>query len=219
MLEPTIDMHSRPSRFSWVAEGRPRGPSDLFDIPMFADRSSVVLPSIGGMVPGWSLVVPRRTACNLACLDACERDGLSPSKAFLVRALCGFPGDVYEFEHGPAQIGSLTGCGVDHAHLHMAPLPFDFVAAVYAVHGGQRFQADLVDPWSLAERDQDYWLVRNRRTGAGVIVYNPEPVSQGLRRVIANQLGLEAWDYRRFEFAENALKTRRAVAELSMRVG
>src|ERR1700689_4270098 len=101
MLEPTIDMHSGGSRFTWVVEGRRRGPSDVFDVPLYADRSSVVLPSIGSMVPGWSLVVPRRSARNLTCLKADDRRALTPAKEFVARALSTFAGAAFEFEHGP----------------------------------------------------------------------------------------------------------------------
>ncbi|MGH7021976.1 MAG: HIT domain-containing protein [Caulobacteraceae bacterium] len=212
MLKPTIDLRPEASRFSWVVDGCRRGPSDLFDIPIYADRDCVVLPSIGSMVPGWSLVVPRQSARNLASLKTDERRALIPAKDFVATTLHTFGGEVFEFEHGPAQLGSKTGCGVDQAHLHLVPMTFDLGEAVWAVHGGQRFQADQADPWSLIELDRDYWLVRSRRTGAGLIVYPQEPVSQGIRRVIASKLGLEGWDYRQDQFGENALKTRRAAA-------
>jgi hypothetical protein len=213
MIDTLIDMPSHATRFAWVVSGRARGSSDLFDVPMYADSASVVLPSVGSLVPGWSLVVPKYAARNLTSLSLEQRQALRPARDFANALSSRFAGEVFEFEHGPAAVGSLTGCGVDHAHLHVAALPFDLVQAVGEAHGGHPIEAETLDPWATIAEGRDYWLVRRARTGEGLLVYPETPVSQGIRRIVAASLGLRSWDYRAFPFADHAAHTRRAAEQ------
>ena len=42
-------------------------------------------------------------------------------------------GPVTVFEHGPSRPGRAPGCGVDHLHVHLVPLPFDLKGAMEAL--------------------------------------------------------------------------------------
>ncbi len=164
MLEHPVNVSPSDSRFSWVVQGHARGGSDLFDVPLYEDAAAVVVPSVGGLVPGWCLIVPRTQSVNVQRLGA-ERVELSSARAFVVRALGALPGTPFEFEHGASYLGGIAGCGVDQAHLHMVPLSFDLAGAALEAGRALRFGSDVSDPWSLIEPGRDYWLIRNVPTG------------------------------------------------------
>ncbi len=122
-----------------------------------------------------------------------------------------FDGDVFEFEHGASDFGKVMGCGVDQAHVHLVPLPFDLVGAASSL-GGERVELCAADgdPWKRIPNGADYWLVRNTRTGTGLAVIAQEQRSQALRRIIAEQINAPEWDYRRNAAPDNAEATRAA---------
>ncbi len=209
-----IEFDAKPQRprFEWVTQGTRRGPSDLFDVPLYADGAAVVVPSVGSLVPGWTLIVPTKPAPNLATLTRSERQSLELARSAVRMRLEGaFEGQIYEFEHGARTYGDTMGCGVDQAHLHLVPLPFDLLSASDALDcfETRRFTGDDSDPWNCIPADVDYWLVRDTQSGDGVIAFPRVPESQALRRLIARQLGSSEWDYKISSFPINATITRR----------
>lgn len=103
------------------------------------------------------------------------------------------------------------GCGVDQAHLHVVPLPFDLFAAVKRID-------DSEVEW-VQSTEVNTFLEAVPSTGEYISIWNPEnrvsmsgqvkvPRSQWVRRLIAKELGQdEAWDYRQHPQTENLLRT------------
>jgi len=118
----------------------------------------------------------------------------------LAGKLSAFSGTPYFFEHGNWTPGGLTGCGVDHAHLHIVPLPFDLLEA--ATSGGDPDIAWTRVPQAKKFRDLipasgEYVSVWNPLTQEGLTGALKKPQSQWIRRTIAKKLGKEeAWDYK-----------------------
>jgi len=157
------------------------------------------LPSLGSLVPGWLLIVPRRPMLSLRELTPVERAELGEFHVELATRLSGFPGEVYAFEHGSARVGSLMGCGVDQAHLHLVPLPFDLVrvASSDAASGEIEWVPAESNPMSKLPDAGEYISVWRVGTSAGAVGRVVRPVSQWMRRLIASELGvLGQWDYR-----------------------
>jgi ATP adenylyltransferase len=208
-----FDAKSQPTRFEWVTNGKPRGPSDLFDVPVYADRSAVAVPSVGSLVPGWTLVVPRRSAPNFAYLSREDRQALRPA-CLTVRARLAatFAGHIYEFEHGASAYGGALGCGVDQAHLHLVPLSFDLLNASKTLDtaGSFRLAPEDSDPWNRITSGVDYWFIRDTESGEGVVMFPRVAESQALRRLIAANVGTSEWDYTKRAIPKNAQITRRA---------
>lgn len=204
-LNPTV---SAPTRFDWVIDGQSRGRDPLFDTPLLGNTSGVVVPSVGSLVAGWSLVVPRTASLNFRELGQAGRANLATLRASAAAILtASFNLPVFEFEHGPELFGSLVGCGVDQAHLHQVPLPFDLLELIKRSGLAVRDLGISSDPWANIEQ-ADYWLVRDTATGHSVVAYPSQPSSQGLRRMIAGQLGRpNAWNYRSHPMAANAQQT------------
>jgi ATP adenylyltransferase len=200
-------------RFDWVVKGQQRGPLAVFDEPLIADAEGVALPSLGSIVPGWTLLVPRHTSPNIAALGRYGRDALKRLREeVLVRLSASFEGVIYEFEHGPAMIGSILGCGVDQAHLHLVPLSFDLVDAAHSISGKLiEFSGEKSDPWELVPSAKNYFLIRNSSSGDGVIVFPSRLESQAIRKIIATRMRLDSnWDYRLAAGLKQAALTRLA---------
>jgi diadenosine tetraphosphate (Ap4A) HIT family hydrolase len=83
----------------------------------------LVVPSKGGFLPGWLLIVPKHHLLSMAQLDparSAELDSLTITVSDLVASRFAAP---TTFEHGATCPGTIFGCGIDHAHLHVVPLP------------------------------------------------------------------------------------------------
>lgn len=199
-------------RFRWVLAGARRGPDPLFDVPLIETADAVVLPTKGSIVPGWVLIVPRETHLNWRCLPEATRHRLASLRDTIAATLRkAFEGHIFAFEHGPAAYGRTTGCGVDQAHLHVAALRFDLCGALLQADPSQADALSIDQDWHSVHPDKDYWYVHDLQNGRSVLSYPKEPTSQGLRRLIAESVGVdEEWDYRIHQYAQNAMETRKA---------
>jgi ATP adenylyltransferase len=176
-----------------------------------ANLDAVVVASLGSIVPGWTLSVPRRQSTNFAALDETAREALSDLRRYVEgRLRAAFPGTVYEFEHGPARPGGTLGCGVDQAHLHIVPLIVNLVEKVRSIPGALiNIPPGVPDAWTLVPNDVDYLLVRNTETKLGAIVLPSTLRSQAIRQIIADGIGSsDAWDYREAAGLKHATRTR-----------
>ncbi len=182
-----------------------------WDRPVIESPSFIVIPSLGSLVPGWLLIIPRRASLCLRDLTAEEQIELDTIAGQATRLLQPFEGTVYHFEHGNSTPGGVMGCGVDQAHLHIVPLPFDLIAAVKRVEDSEikwRPSADVDTFLRTVPASGEYisiWNSDNRLSMTGEVKV---PRSQWVRRLIAKELGQDnAWDYRQHPQPENLLRT------------
>ena len=150
---------------------------------------------MGPLVSGWVLLIPRRPALNARCLPPRDLDRLASAIAS-ARARLAPNGDVFFFEHGAATIGSVLGCGVDQAHVHVVPLQFDLLSvALAAGMGSSWFTVDPVRPWPDIDQDRPYYIVSNTQEAYAAYPRAKQP--QFFRQLIASHIGAGAhWDYR-----------------------
>jgi diadenosine tetraphosphate (Ap4A) HIT family hydrolase len=167
-------------------------------------RSFAAIPSLGPLVPGHSLLCPKAHVRSLASLypsGHAEFDVVCAGVGARLRALHG--GELHRFEHGSATVGDRVLCTVDHAHLHLLPLPtgtrldlgpgwlpFDgSLGALPELCGG----AEYLAYWAP---DGSAQVLPARRRAVG---------SQYLRRAAAAALGRPAeWNWRENPEAEAA---------------
>ncbi|KQM14847.1 hypothetical protein [Novosphingobium sp. Leaf2] len=198
-----VEMASGKQRFAALLGGRG---SAIYDRPLLETKDWIVAPTLGAIVPGWLLIIPRRAAPN--CREWSTSSGMSPLGA--VKEVAGHLGlsmdEVIWFEHGPASMGTPVGCGLDYAHLHMIIRPrFNF--ADFAA--GARAQADLI--WSECEATDAYARSGTRSfyiAGSGDVAIVAKDVeaggSQFFRRIAASLIGNgEVWNYRHHPHTEN----------------
>lgn len=200
---------TRNARFSWITGGNTPITAHPWDVEVAGNAQFAVIPSMGSLVPGWLLALPRAPKLNLSGLIEEHRSSLSKVIDQVEAKLEGLPGEVYCFEHGSMYNGSLAGCGVDHAHLHIVPLEFDLIAAA-KIHDDVEW-SDLDaknDPLTQLPKDGEYIVIWRRSDGAGLVGKPQKPTSQWVRRVIANSLGAsEEWNYRTHPQHQNVQST------------
>ena len=91
----------------------------VWDIPVLESSNFVVLPSLGSLLEGWLLLVPREHYVSMGALPVAIAPEMEEMKAQLGEQVRSRFGEVCVFEHGPAFASRKVGCSVDHAHLHI----------------------------------------------------------------------------------------------------
>lgn len=176
------------------------------DRPWLTDGKYAAIVSVGALVPGWSLVSPIVHATNMSS-SLCQSEFWSfASKAenILRRRY----GKVCIFEHGAQFSGSKTGCGTDHAHLHMVPLDFSLSREALRFDPALAWKHCPITEIADRASGHEYLFVsddfREQET-TGLLCILETPTSQFFRRVIATRNGMsDFYNYRHFPMLEIA---------------
>lgn len=177
----------------------------------------MLLPTLGCVADGYSLLMPLRHAVSFAWWQT-TNGHVQPGA--IVNAARGLVESVYGpcivAEHGA---GSACDRGVaccDHAHLHIIPVPNDgdSVVTAYVERGG--IPKALPSFEALAEFAGQSYLYLSPGAGEHLIWPARGFACQFVRRVVASVHGLpEEWDWRAFPHADRmitTLETLRAIA-------
>jgi ATP adenylyltransferase len=174
--------------------------AESFNEPLMDTEHFKVIPSLGALVEGWLLIVPKQHCLNLGLLQSeqlyDELEFLSSTVRSLLRKKYG---PVVAFEHGPSEPNKLVGCGVDYAHLHIVPFNGNLIEKAGKL-------LDLKYDWLrinnisetrlYAEKDKPYLFVHDQDDNLSVCTANAFP-SQLFRKVIACELGTpEKFDWK-----------------------
>jgi ATP adenylyltransferase len=189
----------------------PSGASAPWDRVLAESPSFVAFPSLGSLVAGWVLIVPRRPMLNLSGLSPAEWDELDEFQMQVSGRLRRFGSQLFVFEHGNRMAGGALGCGVDQAHLHLVPLPFDLLQSAIDFPDSDiqwSLQVDTVSFRNAVSTDVEYIGIMNPASATAVVGHVRQPTSQWVRRLIAKGLGrAEAWDYKHHPNVPNLLGT------------
>ena len=183
--------HSFQTKFATEAYAESR---ELWDTPIFESRSFVAIPTVGALVEGWLLVVPRTPALSFARLSTAQFSELGKFLDAIVPPIESAYGPVAVFEHGPAIANSSVGCGVDYAHLHLVPTRCDLLAGARKIAANIRWEqiTSFDETRKYLSFAHGYWFLKqNYRSDLcylGTCAYGHSK-SQLFRRVIANYLG------------------------------
>jgi len=189
-------------------------PPNSWDKPLFASENFVVIPSLGSLVEGWLLVVPRRHFICMGALPAELVHELEETKVMVARNLRHQYGEVYAFEHGPNMIERPVGCGVDHAHLHLVPLDFDLKSATrsFMPPEAQWKSASWESCQAAFHEGKDY-LYLEQPLGTGHIATHTTLGSQIFRRAIATHVGSpQRFNWREYPNVEVISRTIQALS-------
>lgn len=175
----------------------------VYDRPLLDRDNWIVVPTVGAMVTGWLLAVPRQRV--LSFRDWAAKGGPPPlSVVEEVRVHLGLePNEVIWFEHGPASAGTVVGCGLDHAHIHILLRPcFDraaFFDRARLMSGFGWEETSALDCYSRLTPAKSYYAAGSEDRAISACDVETAG-SQFFRRVIADLTGFNSdWDYRRFE--------------------
>lgn len=198
---------SKEVRFDWVLNGKDQGIDPVFDVDLFPAGDFAVVPTMGSLVPGWLLLIPRQKMLSLSLMSIDQQNAVLKCVRELSPSLKNFGDRAFMFEHGALRSNTLTGCGVDQAHLHLVPLDFDLIN--YVIRSEDNIEWKEVSPsspWEKIDNNRSYYLISDSEKA--YIGYVISETSQFFRRKIAAGLGHDhAWDYKTHPHPENALKT------------
>lgn len=181
------------------------------DEPLAQTENYFVVPSIGALVPGWLLICTREHRTNFAGKYGDYE--LVALRLRMARALSQkFRLPVRMFEHGAISAGSRTGCGVDHAHLHLLAIDADLLDARYCSDEGaikwEDVTASSIDDRKTATEYLFYSADASTADPCGRVAFPARPTSQFFRRAVASAVGRSSeYDYRTHPHRMNALAT------------
>jgi ATP adenylyltransferase len=196
-------------RFCAEVVSTPTSSETPWNTPLYETANFLVLPSLGAIVEGWLLVLPKNHSLCLGSLDSALLEELKDLTDKLRPALsAAFSYKPTVFEHGPSHPKSVLGCGIDHAHLHLVPLEFKLSSS----HRVQNLEwegitDDLASLSASYQKGAEYLLLWEPDSQP-VLSINPAAPSQFFRRAIAEVLlAPHQFDYRTHPFTERVLST------------
>jgi DNA adenine methylase len=167
----------------------------------------IAISSIGALVEGWTLIVPKQHCCSMKDLYSDEEFSAFANQ--LVSVLTACYGPVIAFEHGPNREGSDTSCGTDHAHIHIVPYH-----SLLEKLGNMQMEWQKCNASNVCElvggNEYLFYCEPNGKWDDpdGCVHILKESISQFFRRVIADELGiLERFNYKTNPDTDLTLKT------------
>lgn len=213
MLDITAGKHrgSLNARFDKVlAAGSDDSKREPFNVALHRDDEIVLCPTLGSFLPFWYLMIPSEHHLNF--VDWQRADGQRSVPELVRKTLLdvfGQTDNLLWFEHGAVARGSITGCGVDHAHIHI------LLTDRFTTDDVLQAAVSLgVEDWTISETRDVY---QNLNDGEEYLVYGDLSIShvktlskpvgtQFFRRALALLDGRRAdWDYKEFSHHSNAL--------------
>jgi diadenosine tetraphosphate (Ap4A) HIT family hydrolase len=169
--------------------------ADLKSRILFQSGTFVVIPSLGQIVEGYLLVLPRRHSKALGDLPAMDLNELEMITQRVGDILTKEYGPNVLFEHG-TRFAGVGGCGIYHAHLHATPLATipDPVSMLKA-----RFPyAEIGSLREIRKRSADlscYLFYQDSEARKYLFNTGPLP-SQYMRKLLADAIGEQVWNWR-----------------------
>jgi ATP adenylyltransferase len=183
--------------------------AESWNTPLFVSANFLVLPSLGSLVEGWVLIVPKKHFICMGALPPELASEMNQLKSRVWSVLSSKYGEICAFEHGPNAAKRTVGCGVDHAHLHLVPFAFDLVraAAPFLPSNTEWHPATFGACKQAFEEEKDYLYIE-QPLGVRHIAKHSEFGSQIFRKAIASSLGmLEEFNWREHPQVEIVAKT------------
>jgi ATP adenylyltransferase len=162
------------------------GSTDPWNKPILESEHFFAVPSLGAIVPGWILVVPKRHRLSLRECRANEWSDLN----FMVDTLCPilafrYQSGLVQFEHGPSAISSAVGCGIDHAHLHVVATDIDLLSVAQSEFKDLDWKS-LTEQEALLRLDStNSYLYLRDQAGQHSVSESPDIPSQVFRKCLA----------------------------------
>lgn len=161
------------------------------------------IASIGGFIEGWVLLCSKRHVLNLA--DDYRTAAFREFAGQVANTVTSCYGRPVIFEHGVNHYGSLTGCGTDHAHMHLVPFAEEFSKLVMAFDVERDWIATSSHDIGGVVGNNEYLMMANsveELSSSAYVSFVKQPTSQFFRRVLASAMGLSAQsDYKVFPFS------------------
>jgi len=183
----------------------------VYNKTLLESENFKVIPSLGSMVEGWVLIVPKKHYLSFGYLEAYYFEELNELHCELSSKLKKiYNKNIISFENGSFTSGSSIGCGVDYAHIHYVPIDIDIKQKVNDAYNNtlswQKISS-LLSVKNTIENLSSYLFIEDVNSQKFLCEID-KPYSQLIRQIIANHLGIpEQYDWKAFHFEENIKKT------------
>lgn len=186
------------------------------DQPFASSDAFVAMASIGALIEGWSLIIPKEH--QLSMRNVYDKPEFADFVGTVISLLVKQYGSLIAFEHGSNKEGSITACGTDHAHLHLVP----YCESLFSDLQSSGLQWVQCQASEIASRVGNSEYLFYSELGVKNVWHDPvgyfhvleHPISQFFRHLIAARTGhAETSDYRRFLYLDAARQTRRTLVE------
>ena len=168
---------------------------DLKSRLLFRSEELVVMPSLGQIADGHLLLLPIQHWTALADLPESLLKEFAVLFAGVSAILKEQYGSCVSFEHGVRPGGS-GGCGISHAHLHTVPFPAELDPVdTLRTKFTYRLIEDLKEIGKQSEGMSGYLFYQDSDSRS-YMFDAPRLPSQYMRRVLAEALGTNDWDWR-----------------------
>lgn len=170
----------------------------------------MIMPDAGALVEGWLLLFPKTHILTMSDTPEQYRDEIDTLVQAYSKRLKHHYGAVTLFEHGPAELKTTVGCGVDHAHLHLVPINSNLLAKAKTVLPDTKWQpiVDLHAIRDMRKAEQAYLYLQQDQQS--FVAFAKTFPSQFFRRIIADELHVTEFDWRKmlaFDHAHNTALT------------
>jgi ATP adenylyltransferase len=191
---------------------------NIYNHIVFESDNFIVIPSLGSLVKGWLLIVPKQYVLSIGYLDENLQNELDELSNNVTKILEKEFGKVTMFEHGAYMPNNLVGCGVDYAHLHLVPVDIDLIAElekILKINYDWHKISGLDFASIYTKQNLPYLYVKDNKN-QHFITSNESFPSQLFRKVIANYLGKsDEFDWKTFHHMENIEATIRILSKYS----
>ncbi len=184
------------------------------DEPFVSNDEFIAVASIGALVEGWSLVVPKVHLLSMRTIYA--NPVFTEFLGSVLPLLINKYGNLVAFEHGANKEGSITACGTDHAHLHLVPLGASLLPDLQ--NSGLQWVQCQASEIAVKSGNKEYLFYSELAAKkmwndpVGYLHVLEYPISQFFRYLIAKRRGLlDVSDYRRFPHITTARQTRKVL--------
>lgn len=184
------------------------------DEPFASNDEFIAVASIGALVEGWSLIIPK--AHQFSMKNIYGTAAFTEFSGLVLPPLVRQYGPLIAFEHGANKEGSITACGTEHAHLHLVPLGESLLSELQV--SGLQWVRCLASEVATKSGKSEYLFYSELdaddawQDPIGYLHVLAQPISQFFRRIIAGRIGrAEFSDYKRFPHLDTARQTRKVL--------
>lgn len=172
----------------------------IVDTPIIENDNYMLLSSVGAMIEGWTLIIPKEHGYSMRGYYNSES-----FQTFFKRSLnlineAYRDKNVFVFEHGANTFGSLTSCGTNHSHLHIIPSEFYVLNEIQEILDFKKIKLSELENYVKDSEYLMYSEINNENKDNDIECYVhllDKPISQFFRKIIANKLGIpEKYDYK-----------------------
>lgn len=174
---------------------------------LFESENFVVIPSLGQIIEGYLLIMPKKHYIGIGHLPK----KLYPELELICKKVKQVLKEVYGpsliFEHGTVSEKKKGGCCISHAHFHVIPIQDEIFSEISRVFISSKIKT--LSPLKEKFNKQQPYFFYQSNTDERYLFEIPDIVpSQYIRKLIALKVGKEnEWDWRVYPEINKLLKT------------